>query len=376
MSSFDLRRCESKWVSERSLRVFFSGGASSVEGGGGVEVAPVWLNVSGLSAETRYSMRVRAVNALGASEWSARVSVRTARLTRADAVLLPALDSSSLVLDVWRSRLHVAFQQPHRNHNDDHDDHDAFLTALIPICLQLDVALLGGGSGDDDESRFKFARCLPFDPTADTTLRLDAAGAGESSLLLSDGVTRFDAKRVKSLRALVCFDFESMTTNGSTAAALCSPMPASVATLDTSASTLSTAAAAAASHSSNNRESAAASSVRGGGLHLFAFNGDEGGEFGSAGQGIPIALVVGICVCILSLLVLLLSTVVYLFRKRHQHNGKPCTSTGPSSSLSLTLPKGNDDDDDHSDDNESNKNKKQKQKKPLHGDHTEQVITM
>ena len=364
MTSFDLRQCESKWVSERSFRVFFSGGGAS-------SVDPVWLNVSGLSAETRYSMRVRAVNALGASEWSARVSVRTARLTRADAVLLPALDSSSLVLDVWRSRLHVAFQPPHRsNHN---DDHDAFLTALIPICLQLDVALLGGS--DDDESRLKFARCLPFDPTAATTLRLDA---GES-LLLSDGVTRFDAKRVKSLRALVCFDFESMTTNGSTAAALCSPMPASVATLDTSASTLSTAAAAAASHSSNNRESAAASSVRGGGLHLFAFNGDEGGEFGSAGQGIPIALVVGICVCILSLLVLLLSTVVYLFRKRHQHNGKPCTGTGPSSSLSLTLPKGNDNDDDdhHSDDNESNKNKKQKQKKPLgHGDHTEQVITM
>ena len=365
MTSFDLRQCESKWVSERSFRVFFSGGGAS-------SVDPVWLNVSGLSAETRYSMRVRAVNALGASEWSARVSVRTARLTRADAVLLPALDSSSLVLDVWRSRLHVAFQPPHRsNHN---DDHDAFLTALIPICLQLDVALLGGS--DDDESRLKFARCLPFDPTAATTLRLDA---GES-LLLSDGVTRFDAKRVKSLRALVCFDFESMTTNGSTAAALCSPMPASVATLDTSASTHSTAAAAAASsHSSNNRESAAASSVRGGGLHLFAFNGDEGGEFGSAGQGIPIALVVGICVCILSLLVLLLSTVVYLFRKRHQHNGKPCTGTGPSSSLSLTLPKGNDNDDDdhHSDDNESNKNKKQKQKKPLgHGDHTEQVITM
>ncbi|CAF0739860.1 unnamed protein product [Brachionus calyciflorus] len=131
-------------------------------------------NITNLSVNTIYSVRVMAKNLLGQSNWSDFILIRTKDLTENDRNLLPVFDS--LFLNVPKNRLEFEFKT----------------NSVFPICFRL--------IGKIDMNNFKSLNCLKYDLKNLNQLLLD-------KIELDDGI--FDSKLINSLKVDICFQSKS-----------------------------------------------------------------------------------------------------------------------------------------------------------------------
>ncbi|RMZ99013.1 hemicentin-2-like isoform X1 [Brachionus plicatilis] len=124
-------------------------------------------NITNLSTNSIYSIRVKATNELGSSNWSHYVLIRTRDLTQSDRHMLPLLDS--LFLNVPKNRLEFSFSSE----------------PSVSICLRVSGEAL---------VPFRSSACLPTHNQS--SLSLDQLELTEGS---------FDPRQVKRLQVDVCF---------------------------------------------------------------------------------------------------------------------------------------------------------------------------
>lgn len=228
------------------------------------------VQLNNLNYDTVYSLRLRAHNRLGSSEWSEPLIAKTNDLTNADLDLLPVFDS--LFLNVPKNQLEYRLVPL------------VARSQMPKFCFQM--------SHTQDNTRFKFNKCIRVDDLlSKEQLLFDSLVQEDLMATAVDDSNRsiqFKANKAKSLQVSICFHMKQ---------SICSaePFNAIIDTYDRI------------SHSS-----------------ILAFNSFKSSSAKSSmhtrEQGlnaIPVSLITGICVCILLLLIILFICVLYCIRKRN-----------------------------------------------------------
>ena len=261
-----------------------------------IKYAPSLVNITNLSFDTTYTIRVLSRNKLGASEWSDYVIVKTSDLTSSDAFLLPVFDT--VFLNVPKNRLEYTFRPHESNLISAYLTNESPIEAsnrsaeiLAPICLNIKTVM---NVSSESSKSLEFDRCLPFS-YAENTKQFAFDSLAETDLGLIDrsepGLRhKFDSLKISSIKISVCFRIKSY---------ICTT-PSTNAIIDT--------------YNKKSYSSLMSANKKPIDAHEdFILN----NSILPNGLTIPVTLIIGICVCIVCLLILLFSTVIYCIRKRN-----------------------------------------------------------
>lgn len=183
---FDGGRPQSFFLEFENSSTPFEIAASTINGVRILPVGPHSMNLTGLSYNTRYSIRISSRNDLGQSDWSDRTDIQTTDITESSADLLPHLDS--LFLNVPRNRIEFEFKEPRNEQS-------------IPICFKISELLLNSL----DSPPYSVAKCLSFDGDQDLGSFGQQFDLATDLKILESPETVFNPRLVKSMRVNVCF---------------------------------------------------------------------------------------------------------------------------------------------------------------------------
>lgn len=158
-----------------------------------LKLGPSLVNLTRLDYDTTYVVRIMARNELGSSDWSDLMRIRTLGINAANNVQLPSFES--LFLNVPKNRLEYTMRP------------SVQYTMPIPVCFKFNLQQLNGQN--PAESTLSLGSCLPLNENylKQTQFSFDSLSPAQLTLYKNEISTTdvFNAKLVKSIRVLVCF---------------------------------------------------------------------------------------------------------------------------------------------------------------------------